>query len=479
MVGPILGLTAMFNLVELQQQRAHKALSLQEIVDRAEKDEAGPRPMTAEECQLFDRLTEEVGKLDEQIAAVQAHNRRREASQKLVEDVEAPAGTKTVRDNPAPREPSRVPVRIPASARRTGTLKAFKGPDGEERAYRAGLWARATLFNDQRAQQRCLDLGVRLDIRNAMSTTSNPDGGFLVADEMAQAIIDLREAYGVFRKLARVWPMGSDTMMIPRRAGGITIGQVGENPSSAISQSTPTFGQVQLVAKKAGGLSLLSSEIAEDAVIDLADWIANEFAYAFALFEDQCAFIGDGTSTYLGIRGLGNLFTTTGGSGGGQLVGAVDAASGHDTFAEIDNADLTTLMGKLPEYARMNAKWICSAVAADVVFGRLAAIAGGNNTQTLREGVGLSYLGYPIVISQVCPTSTGDLSDLPMLYFGDLSKSSALGDRRQLRVFPSEHRYMDTDQIGIRGTTRFDVVHHDVGDTTTGNAGPVVALVGE
>lgn len=235
---------------------------------------------------------------------------------------------------------------------------------------------------------------------------------------------------------------------------------------------------MQLVAKKSGGITRYSTEVAEDAVIDLADWIAQEYAYGFALFEDQCGFIGDGTSTYMGIRGLGNLFTTTGGAGGGQLVGAVDAANDHDTFAEIDNADLTSVMGKLPAYALNNAKWYCSAVAAQVVFNRLAAVAGGNTTQTLREGLGLSYLGYPIVISQVLPTSTGDLSDLPMLYFGDLRKAAQLGDRRMIRVEGSPAPYFTTDQIAIRGTERFDIVVSDVGDTTTGVAGPIVALVG-
>jgi len=265
--------------------------------------------------------------------------------------------------------------------------------------------------------------------------------------------------------------MGSDTLMIPRRTGGITIGLVGENPSSAISQSTPTFDQVQLVAKKFGGLSLLSSEIAEDAVIDLADWIAGEFAYAFANFEDTAGFTGDGTSTYGGIRGLTNIMTEASG-----LAGAVLATAGHDTFAEVDNPDLTLAMGKLPAYARMNAKWYVSATGADVIFSRLGAIAGGNNTQTLRNGTGLAYLGYPVVISQVLFSATSAQTDgSALLFFGDLSKSSSLGDRRIVKVFPSEHRYMDTDQIGIRGLERIDIVNHDVG--TTSVPGPIIALL--
>lgn len=474
----------MFNVVELQQTRAHKVLTLKEMKEHSDKANV---PFTADECAIFDRVNEEIGKLDEQIASVQAHQRRAEQLTKLVENLERPAGRTTTpaavdKDaNGAPvaqtglAGPIYGNVRIPASARRTGVLKAFKGPHAEERAYRAGLWARVMLFKDERAAQKAMSLGMGLELRNAMSTTSNADGGFLVPDELSQAIIDLRETYGVFRQNCRVWPMGSDTLMIPRRAGGVTVGALGENPASAPSSSTPTFNMVQLVAKKCGGLSILSSEIAEDAVIDLADWIANEWAYAFALFEDQCGFIGDGTSTYLGIRGLMNLLTE---ANVATYAGAVTVATAtHNLFSEIDVTDIAKLMAALPQYAKMNAKFYCSSVFNEMVFGRLKATAGGNTVQTLQGTTGENYLGYPIVISQVLPAGVGtDYDALPMVLFGDLSRSSSLGDRRQVRIFPSAHRYMELDQIGILATERIDIVNHDLGDGTT--AGPIVALTG-
>ncbi len=474
----------MFNLLHLQQERAHKALLARDLIAKAEKDTGGARPMTDEEVTFFDKLTAEIENIDKQIVAIQAHEGRRTASAKLIEDIERPAGRITQPDQPANGAANGAAVtnfstRIPATARRTGVLKAFKPRNGESadaaemRAYRSGLWIRASIFNDQRAASKCMSLGVPLDLRNAMGTTSNTDGGFLVFDEMSQAIIDLRETYGVFRQNCRVWPMGSDTLMIPRRLAGVTIGPIGENPSSAISQSTPTFNQVQLVAKKCGGLSLMSSEIAEDAVIDLADWIANEFAYGFALFEDTIGFTGDGTSAHLGVRGLTTLFTEALGLAGAVLVATVT----HNLFSEIDNTDLTTMMAKLPQYARMNAKFYCSSTFAEMVFSRLKATAGGNTVQTLQGSTGDNYLGYPIVISQVLPAGAAtDYDGQAMCFFGDLSKSSSMGDRRMVKIFPSEHRYMDTDQIAIRGLERVDVVNHDVGDTTT--AGPIVALVG-
>ena len=63
-----------------------------------------------------------------------------------------------------------------------------------------------------------------------------------------------------------------------------------------------------------------------------------------------------------------------------------------------------------------------------------------------------------------------------MLYFVDLSRAASLGDRRMVRVFPSQHRYMELDQVGILATERIDIVCHDLGNSTT--PGPIVALTG-
>ena len=162
----------------------------------------------------------------------------------------------------------------------------------------------------------------------------------------------------------------------------------------------------------------------------------------------------------------------------GTYVGAVTVATAtHNLFTEIDASDIAKLMAALPQYAKRNAKFYCSSVCEELVFNRLKASAGGNTVQTLQGTTGSSYLGYPIVISQVLPAGAAtDYDALPMFYFGDLSRAASLGDRRQVRVFPSQHRYMELDQIGILATERIDIVCHDLGDGT--NAGPIVALTG-
>jgi HK97 family phage major capsid protein len=352
---------------------------------------------------------------------------------------------------------------------RYGTLKAFKSEDD---AYKSGMFVRATIFNDQSAHEWCRENGVT--IQKVQGETVGTTGGYLVPTQFNQAIIDLRETYGTFRQAVPPIPMGSDTMTMPRRAGGLTGYFPGEN--GQITESTKAWSQVTLNAKKLAVLTRTSTELAEDAIISIADDLASEMAYAFAQTEDSCGWNGDGTSTYGGIVGVRTKMVAV--LGAGQLAGAVDAATNHDTFAEIDAADLASLMAKLPKYAEGRAKWYCSQPAWALVFQRLVAAAGGVTIGELTGGKPTrSYLGYPVIIDQTLPTATTDISDTMMLAFGDLSMAVTMGERRGISIQTSNERYFEYDQVAIKATERFDINVHDLGDATT--AGPLVGLIGE
>jgi HK97 family phage major capsid protein len=74
-------------------------------------------------------------------------------------------------------------------------------------------------------------------------------------------------------------------------------------------------------------LTLMSSELDEDAAVSIGDILVGEMAYAFANSEDTAGFSGDGTSTYHGVVGLRTIFN----NGVGSLAGAVDAATATTT----------------------------------------------------------------------------------------------------------------------------------------------------
>lgn len=348
---------------------------------------------------------------------------------------------------------------------RYGKMKAFKR---EIDAYKSGQWIRANIFGNPSAARWCRDHGLDVETR-AHSENTNSTGGALVPNEFSQTIIDLREEYGVFRQNARVVPMSRDTMTMARRTGGLTAYWSAEN--TAITESTKAWNNISLVAKKLGVYALIPSELNEDAIINMADDLARECAWAFAKKEDETGFTGDGTSTYNGVLGLTKALESN-----ASLIGNYAAASGHDTFAEIDAADLTGLMGILPQYAQPNAKFYCSQLCYSTVFQRLALTAGGNTIQSVSGAYQPSFMGYPIVVSQVLPASAGTINGTTMLLFGDLSAAATMGDRREFTFAQSSDYKFAEDQIAVKATERIDINVHDYGDTTV--AGPIVALIG-
>lgn len=349
--------------------------------------------------------------------------------------------------------------------KRLGTLKAFTGPTGPAEAYAFGMWLGAAFFGHELASKFCRERGI--SISAALSEGVNSAGGFFVLPEfVTNRIIDLKEEYGVFRANTNVEPMASDTKTVMRRVGGPTAYAVGEN--TEITASDAEWDAVNLVARKWGCLTKMSSELDDDSVVSMADKMVAEFAYAFAKKEDESGFIGDGTSTYHGVEGV----ITKMGAGSYFAMGAGDRA-----FSDITLIDSETVMSKLPQYVltRGSPKWYVSSVGFAMWMQRLMDAAGGNTIGDLSQGVRYQFLGFPVVITQTLHAVTTDAAvDTVIALFGDLRMGTTLGDRRSFRVAISKERYFEFDQIGIMATTRFDINCHDVGTAST--AGPVCGL---
>ncbi len=371
---------------------------------------------------------------------------------------------------PVPGQDRLTPFAPPSAHKLYGTIKNFRDREIEgktvkavDQAYTAGMWIKATLFNNEEAKDWCKSRGVA--INKAQGEGVDSAGGFLVPEELMANVIVLREQFGVFRQECQVVPMGSDTLNWPRRTGGLTASFTGENAS--ITESQAAWDNINLTAKKLGVLTRMSTEIEQDAVIAIADWLVGEMAYAFASKEDDCGFNGDGTSTYGGMRG--------------STVIAVDAShtagkfqTSSATLSSLVLKDITSTMGILPQYAIGNAKWYMSQQMFFTVVANLLANAGGNRLDILSQGIEKRLLGFPVVIAQKLPI-TAPGSGKVQFHFGDLTKAAMMGERRGVTIKRSDHRYFENDQIGLLGTERFDVNVHDMGDTSV--AGPLVSAV--
>lgn len=346
------------------------------------------------------------------------------------------------------------------------------GASGNDLARRFGYWLKATgsINRNIAAEQWCDKNGI--DFRSASGATEsvNEDGGYLVPEEFADAIIVLREKFGVFRRYADVVPMSSDVKNTRRRTGGLTAYFKGEGQSGSSSKTGHDL--VKLVANKLYCLTYDSSELDEDAMISWGDMVAGEMAYAFAKKEDQCGFGGDGTSTYGGIVGvrqkLVDAWTTSGGAG--LVLGSGNA------FSELTLADHQNVDGALPEYAEDDAAVYCHRKYWASVLMKLALAAGGVPAAEIMMGGQRRFLGYEVRTTQVMP-STDANSQIPFL-LGSLRQAAMLGNRRGITIVQSIHDKFAEDEIGWRGTERFDINVHSVVDPFDSTAaGPMVGLL--
>lgn len=345
------------------------------------------------------------------------------------------------------------------SVRQYGRLKHLKS---KESAHAFGRWVLGACGHKKSADW-CANNGM---IHTKAHTEGvNSQGGFLVPDVLENELVSLREQFGVFRRNARVWPMSSDTLRIPKRAAGLTAFFVGE--AAAGTESTQTFDSVTLVAKKLMALTTVTNELLEDAVINIGDDVAGEIAYAFAFKEDDAGFNGDGTSTYGGIVGLSTTL-----AGAAQISDGGASATSGVTLAEISAG-----IAKLPGWAaqRNNIKIYCNKSVYHAVFERLLFAVGGTPTgasaaEIASGGTG-QFLGYKVEFTQALASAPSG-AGATFAYIGDLSQACYFGDRRSTSVAFSDSALnaFEQDERVIRGSERFDIVCANCGSASVTGA---------
>jgi HK97 family phage major capsid protein len=288
-------------------------------------------------------------------------------------------------------------------------------------------------------------------------------GGFTVPDIVSSDLIWLREMYGVARRNSRIYPMSSDTLLVPSATGSTTVYYASE--ATAITDSQLTFAQVSLSAKKLAVLTIASKELGEDTVIDLGASLARDMAYAIAKEEDNACFNGDGTSTYGSITGILQAVygqNATKANIAGVVVGA--ALSGAN-FSNFTLANFQAMVAKLPTYADQ-AKWY---MHKDLFFNGVAdklIALGGNAILDIQNAytTAPTLFGYPIEWVQNMPKSPA--ATTPVAILGDLSKGVAFGDRRAMTVEVSDQVKFVEDALTYKATERFAFNAHDVGNVS-------------
>lgn len=429
---------------------------------------------TPEDLESVRKLNAEIATLETEINGIREFEANRAANEARLASMAKPEPVAI--GNAIPATTAHVEYAYPATPRvRTDN---FKDP---ATAYRFGQWFGAALGN-RRAQQWCRENGL---MQFAMSGDVDSAGGIMVPIEFQPDLIANLENYGAARKLCRVWPMSSDTLVVPRLTTGLTVYSPGQGGS--ITASDATTDGVQLKVDTFATLTYLSNELVADAAVGAADVIFGEIARAFASNEDNMLANGDGTATYFNRVGViqafknantanGTLTTNTAYFGGIHVA----TATSHASWNVITLADMAAVVGRVPAYAdNANTAWMCSKSFFGAVMQRLAWAAGGATAAETMGGIAPRFLGYPVVFNQ--HMARVPAASVPLAYLGDFTKAAALGDKGEYTIAQSSDVAFASNQLAIRGTSRTDIVVHDVGNynatAASRVAGPVVMLL--
>lgn len=424
--------------------RTQKAAVLDSIKTLRAKANDKPTEFSAEDQTKLAEALNQAATLDQEINAAEI---AREQLAKADEILNAAA---VVPNTPAPTTPVTVSSRTPASRK----ARELFGND-TKRAQEAGDWFKSRFLA-------------------TATTLVNTNAGYLVPDAIQADIIKLRESRGTFRQFARVIPMSAPMIKVPRWRSGLTVYYPGEAPTSAITESNSAYDRVTLEPKTYSVLTKWSMELAMDSAVDFAAQMIDDAAYAFADAEDNNAFNGTGASTFAGVRGIMQLATDSAYAGG-----VVTAGSGETGPETIKIDTLLRMISTLPDYARSGAAWYCSPTIASLLFYRAklsssGALAAGNSADNLTGAPVPTFLGYPIRTSRRLYSTAGAATSTVILFFGNMSQASTLGERGNVEFRQLNERFADTNEIALIANQRVAIVNHELGDAS--NAGSIIWL---
>lgn len=248
-------------------------------------------------------------------------------------------------------------------------------------------------------------------VLRALVEGTDAEGGYLVPEELRAEVFRIMPDMAVMRRIARVLPMSSDTLLLNSLSAVPTAYWTAEYASK--STTSAEFGQVTLNANDLVCLLPVTDQLIADANINIVQFIIELFAEAIAREEDKAFFTGSGTGQPRGI----NQETLTSINAGGTI-------DFDDVIALIDSVPQT--VGQSPRSAFVGNRYVKRLLrTVKDTTGSYIWRDGGmaNNGQTTR--LPDTVYGYPF----------WEQSDLVNneLYFGDWG-FYAIGDRQALTV---------------------------------------------
>lgn len=259
------------------------------------------------------------------------------------------------------------------------------------------------------------------EISNAMSTGSDPDGGYTVPMTYDKRVISRVYETSNLRALATVVTIAGKELTIPRDEGEFGFGGwVGETTAPS-ETATAQLGESKIAVHEMFSEPRVTQQMLEDSGLDVEAWVADKVGQKFGRIEATALFTGLGTNQPRGILTYPN-WTTPGVTQNGAVERIASGGSGIYTSDAVYN-----LVYSLKDFYNRNASFLMSrTVVRDVM-----KLKDGQNNYlwqmgNVKDGQPSTLMTYGINREEDMPvTGTGALS----IAFGDFKTAFTIVDR--------------------------------------------------
>ncbi|MBZ9934994.1 phage major capsid protein [Mesorhizobium sp. BR1-1-16] len=298
--------------------------------------------------------------------------------------------------------------------------------------------------------------GMRRLEQKALSSGSNPDGGYLVPIETEAEIGKRLAAISPIRAIADVRQVSSGIYRKPFMTAGPAVGWAGETDARSQTAS-PTIAALDFPAMELYAMPAATAALLDDSAVNIDQWLGAEVEAAFAAQEGTAFVTGDGTNKPKGFLS----YTTAAESAWawGKLGYILTGVSGALPASNPSDV-LIDLVYALKAGYRANARFVLNRRTQAAIrklkdadgnyLWQPAAVAGGD----------ASLLGFPV-------TEAEDMPDIGAnalaLAFGDFKRGYLVVDRLGVRVLRDPYSakpyvlFYTTKRVG-GGVQDFDAI---------------------
>jgi len=264
--------------------------------------------------------------------------------------------------------------------------------------------------------------------------------------EFSGEVVELVSEYGLARKYGTVYPLGSGTVKLPKLKTSPAFGLIAA--SAAVGEKVPQIEFVTFTASKWGGIIRMPSEIEEDSIVAMGQFLARYGAREMAKIEDVVFFTADGTNTYDSLSGLLKQFDVT--------ATRVTMAAGAASSSEATLANIRAMRTKVASAVLGRSRYFFHPTFESL----FASFNANGDKPYIANGInGASLDGFPIEWVDTLPAlNTADTASTAFGGFGEPSYSY-LGVRGGLRFDTSKEAGFTTDEILVRALERFTLGH--------------------